>query len=204
MVVAGVWLTGGVVTDDAGLAKSLTVAWLAIAGIAAGGIARRSRSLAAPVLATWFVTTVVVGGFLLLTSSVDRVVDEQVVVASAPPATSAQDAVSATVPALVASGRFRSGAHPTSGIASVVRRSGGGLVLTLTRFATSPGPDLRVRLVPPGGRFDEAEDIGRLKGNRGNQQYAVPRWAHVGTVVVWCRAFSVAFGSARLHSATGW
>ena len=39
--------------------------------------------------------------------------------------------------------------------------------LTLTRFSTSPGPDLRVRL-------GSGADLGALKGNRGDQQYRVP------------------------------
>lgn len=42
--------------------------------------------------------------------------------------------------------------------------------------------------------------LGALKGNRGAQQYEVPpgtaRAGH--TVVIWCRAFSATFGSARL------
>ena len=44
-------------------------------------------------------------------------------------------------------------------------------------------------------------DLGALKGNRGNQQYRVPGdvdTARYSTVVVWCRAFSVPFTSARL------
>ena len=79
--------------------------------------------------------------------------------------------------------------------------------LTLTSFSTSPGPDLRVRLVP-GDSFDGgsegAIDLGALKGNRGNQQYAVPRGTDVSahTVVIWCRAFSAPFGSATLRRAT--
>ena len=62
---------------------------------------------------------------------------------------------------------------------------------------------MRVRLAPDGsfdGGADGAVDLGALKGNRGDQQYAIPRGVDVArrTVVIWCRAFSVPFGSARL------
>jgi hypothetical protein len=96
----------------------------------------------------------------------------------------------------LASGRFRSQEHATRGVATVVRVADGRRFLTLTRFATSAGPDLRVRLL----RRGEAIDLGALKGNRGDQQYALPRSAVLrgAEVVIWCRAFSVPFGSARL------
>jgi hypothetical protein len=101
------------------------------------------------------------------------------------------------------SGRFRSGEHATSGRASIVRLADGRRFLTLTSFATSPGPDLRVRLVPgdsQNGGAASSIDLGALKGNRGSQQYRIPRNARLTgrSVVIWCRAFSAPFGSARL------
>ena len=63
-----------------------------------------------------------------------------------------------------------------------------------------------MRIVP--GESDDGGasgnvDLGALKGNRGVQQYEIPAGAGVSgaTVVVWCRAFSAAFGSARLRPA---
>jgi hypothetical protein len=102
----------------------------------------------------------------------------------------------------LARGAFESGEHQTTGTATFVRLAEGGRVLTLTDFETSPGPDLRVYLVS-GTQEDLGKivDLGRLKGNRGDQQYEVPGWVDLAShrrVVVWCRAFSVAFGSARL------
>jgi hypothetical protein len=199
----GVWVTGGVLTDDASIARMLTGAWFVVVGGLAVAAALRWRAVAVAVVGAWLVTSVAVGGFLLLTSSVDRTIDEDVVRAqpstSQParaPATGAQ--YRADRATLAAAGRFRSGAHDTRGLASLVRLPSGDRVLTLTRFATSPGPDLRVYLVPPGGDTGHAVDLGRLKGNKGNQQYDVPRRARAGTVVIWCRAFSVEFGSASL------
>jgi hypothetical protein len=84
----------------------------------------------------------------------------------------------------------------------VIRLAAGGTVLTLTEFETSPGPDLRVYLASGGPEdLGDVVDLGGLKGNKGDQQYELPRAVDLErhrTVVVWCRAFSVAFGSARL------
>ena len=208
VVVAGVWVTGGLVTEDATVAMLLTGGWFAVAGLGAILLARRWRRLAVPVLASWLVTSAVVGGGLLWTSTVDQVVDEDVVTAPGTsgsdaeptpnPSMSRQDGVR-PVPLVLATGDFRDGAHPTEGIATFLQQPDGGRVLTLTQFDTDPGPDLRVYLVPGiGSSVKGAVDLGALKGNKGNQQYDVPRDAPDGAVIIWCRAFSVAFGSARL------
>jgi hypothetical protein len=82
----------------------------------------------------------------------------------------------------------------------LLRRLDGRLVLTLVGFRTAAGPDLRVRIVPVTSRgVGEGKDLGALKGNKGDQQYAVPAGSPTGRVVIWCRAFSVAFGSADLQ-----
>jgi hypothetical protein len=186
LVVAGVWIAGGVISNDFRLSMVLTAAWFAISGLACLAIAVRRRELRAPVLAAYVLTAGALGIYLGLATLRDRVVDETVV-AGAP----------------VARGDFRSGEHHTEGSAAVVRVGDGVRFLTLTSFETSAGPDLRVRLVP--GRSDDggaegAIDLGGLKGNRGDQQYRLPADASVdgATVVIWCRAFSVPFGSARL------
>jgi hypothetical protein len=96
-------------------------------------------------------------------------------------------------------GEFVALAHETTGTATVVRLADGSQVLTLTDFATDPGPDLRVNLVPDGTvDVTGAADLGPLRGNRGNQQYDIPPDAPTGAVLIWCRAFSVGFGIAEL------
>jgi hypothetical protein len=48
---------------------------------------------------------------------------------------------------------------------------------------------------------DDFEDLGALKGNKGNQQYELPPQLDLerySTVVIWCRAFSVNFARAPL------
>jgi hypothetical protein len=189
---------------------ALTAAWFLLSGAACLVVARRSRALRVAVLGTYVVTAGAVGAYLGLTTLRDRVVHERVVTAepataagkSAPPASVAGKSAPAAAVEL-ARGRFRSHEHATSGAAAIVRLADGRRFLTLTSFDTSPGPDLRVRLAPDGsfdGGADGAVDLGALKGNRGDQQYAIPRGVDAAdrTVVIWCRAFTVAFGSARL------
>jgi Electron transfer DM13 len=101
---------------------------------------------------------------------------------------------------------FTSGEHTTRGTAHTIRLPGAGRVLTLTGFETDAGPDLRVRIVPgdsSDGGADAAVDLGALKGNKGDQQYEIPNDLKPTnlTVVIWCRAFSALFGSARLQNA---
>ena len=107
---------------------------------------------------------------------------------------------------LLARGRFAPVAHSARGTASAIRRARGGSVLTLTSFEVDNGPDLRVYLVAGPAR-DESEvedfsDLGALKGNKGDQQYELPRGLDLdrfSTVVIWCRAFSVNFARAPLR-----
>ena len=190
VVLAGIWAAGGLLTDDFRLAMALTALWLGLAGAAALGVAWRWRPLALPVLGTALVTAAVAGGYLLYASSVDRVVREQVAIA----------APGGNV--TLARGAFASAGHETTGTATLLRLAEGGTVLTLTELDTDPGPDLRVYLVTGGpDELGDVVDLGALKGNRGDQQYDVPAAVDPErhrTVVIWCRAFSVAFGSALL------
>ena len=200
VVLLGIWVTGGLVTNDFRAAMALTAAWLGLAGLAALLISRRRRVLALPVVGGFVATAVVAGGYLAYTSMVDKVVHERIAVA-ANPSSVAAGTESPPVNTAIALGRFMSGEHATSGTATLIRLATGGTVLTIAQLDTSPGPDLRVYLVS-GGADDlgDVVDLGGLKGNKGDQQYRVPA-ADVDrhrTVVIWCRAFSVPFGSARL------
>jgi hypothetical protein len=191
--VAGVWLAGGVLTDDFRISMGLTALWFLLAAVIVVRAARKRRRLAAPLVSGFTIAAVAVGGFLAATTLRDKVVHENVAVA----------ATGGNV--RLASGTFRSVEHTSSGRATVVRAPGGQRLLTLTEFDTSAGPDLRLRLVPGDSTDAGAEghvDLGALKGNRGDQQYELPAGLDPAghTVVVWCRAFSVAFAAARLDA----
>jgi Electron transfer DM13 len=205
VVLAGVWVTGGVISNDFRVSMALTAVWFAASGAACVIVALRSRPLRFPVLGAYLVTAALVGGYLGLSTLRDRVVDERVVMAAAPTAVESASGSVAPRNVQLAVGRFRSHEHETNGTAKVVRLADGRRFLTLTSFATSAGPDLRVRLVPgdtSNGGASGSIDLGALKGNRGDQQYELPRRAVLAgrTVVIWCRAFSAPFGSAPLRS----
>ena len=203
IVLLGIWVSGGRITDDFRAAMLLTGAWFAFVGLAAAAIAWRWRPLALSVLGAYIVTALAAGGYLAFASMVDRVVNENVAVAArVSPTGRAESNASTEKNVAVGRGTFVNGEHETSGAATVIRLVGGNHVLTLTDFSTSPGPDLRVYLVTGGPEeLGDVVDLGGLKGNKGNQQYEIPAAVALRshrTVVVWCRAFSVAFGSARL------
>jgi hypothetical protein len=205
VVTLGVWVAGGLVTDDFRGSIVLTTAWFAAAAGLCLLVAVRRPALRVPVIATYLVTAGVIGGYLGSTTLRDRVVAEDVVsgVATRPAVDAGRGSTPRPGNVELARGQFKAGEHATRGRAAVVRLADGRAFLTLTSFSTSPGPDLRVRLASArtldGGARD-AVDVGALKGNRGNQQYRVPAGVRVRgrAVVIWCRAFSARFGSAVL------
>ena len=111
----------------------------------------------------------------------------------------------------LAAGEFHSGAHETKGMAAVFQLADGKKTLRLTNFATSNGPDVHVYLVAATDAKDNDSvtkagflDLGSLKGNIGDQNYELPANADLAkyhAVTIWCKRFSVNFGTAPLNSA---
>ena len=108
----------------------------------------------------------------------------------------------------LASGEFVGQEHETSGTATILELPDGSRTLRLEGFETTNGPDLHVWLSekPAGGnwfKYGEGRKVqlGMLKANRGNHNYAVPADVELDglrSVVIWCKRFHVAFGSAPL------
>ena len=108
----------------------------------------------------------------------------------------------------LASGQFHSGAHETKGMATVFQLADGKKTLRLTDFATSNGPDVHVYLVASNDAKDDDTvknagfiDVGTLKGNIGDQNYELPAGVDLAkyrAVTIWCKRFSVNFGTAPL------
>jgi hypothetical protein len=213
-LLAGLWVAAGLLAPTYLTSIAFGVAWFVIASVLLGRVAKRRPELKWTVRGTFLVTAVAVGAAFAWTSLRDDTVNEDVVVgvpaAAQPPRPAAKSRSAPVAPVApaqnvqLASGAFRPADEGSAeGRAALVRKAAGGRVLTLTSFAVSNGPDLRVYLVPGDGKdTGDHVDLGALKGNKGNQQYGVPAGADTRryrTVVIWCRAFSVAFARAALQ-----
>jgi electron transfer DM13 len=109
---------------------------------------------------------------------------------------------------LLASGKFHSVVHATSGTAAVYQLADGTRLLRFTDFKTSNGPDVHVYLVAADDATDNKSvmnagfiDLGSIKGNIGDQNYTLGSDADLSkyrAVSVWCKRFSVNFGAAAL------
>ena len=120
-------------------------------------------------------------------------------------------AAGADAPLLIKEGMFRDGSssYRGSGRAAVYRLPDGSHVLRLEEFSVTNGPDLYVLLA---NHSDPATsdalhsqttvELERLKGNRGSQNYLIPAsvdLASLGSVIIYCKAFSVIFSVAPLN-----
>jgi hypothetical protein len=130
---------------------------------------------------------------------------------SPPVAGSAIPAVPSAGPTVIRQGAFVTHEHATSGTARLIRNPDGSHQLELSDLDTSAGPDLRVWLTDQQVRsgtagwrtFDDGRhlELGRLKGNRGDQVYRIAAGADPSdyrSVTIWCKRFSVSFGAAAL------
>jgi len=93
------------------------------------------------------------------------------------------------------------GIHNAEGLVKVIQLDDGSMILRLENFKATNGPDLYVYLASDSSASDFV-NLGRLKGNIGNQNYNIPEgtdFSRYDTVLIWCKAFSVLFGSAQLE-----
>ena len=142
----------------------------------------------------------------------DERVEESVPVATRPSAApgTSSPAPGSDATTELSSGEFVSIDHHTSGRSRLIRLADGSRVVRLEGLDTSNGPDLYLYLSTnptdgEEGRFDDdVVSLGRLKGNRGDQNYEVPAAVDLkrfASVVIWCDRFNSAFGAAPLRLA---
>ncbi|RSM59953.1 hypothetical protein DMH04_54995 [Kibdelosporangium aridum] len=126
-----------------------------------------------------------------------------------PTATPTATSAAPSGPKELASGKFVSQEHTTSGQAAVLELPDGQRILRFTGLSSSDGPDLHVWLTDAtaGGDWFKYDDgryvkLGELKATHGNQNYVIPAGTSLDglrSVVIWCDRFNVAFGSAPLQ-----
>ncbi len=107
----------------------------------------------------------------------------------------------------LAMGSFVSLDHGTSGAVRVLDLGDGSRVVRLEGLDTDNGPDLYLYLTTnpadgeEGGFDDDFVNLGRLKGNQGDQNYELGLDVDLSrytSVVIWCDRFNSAFGAADL------
>ena len=111
-------------------------------------------------------------------------------------------------PVALLSGQFHAVEHEGMGAATIYRLPDGKHVLRLENFEVLNGPDLYVYL---SGALDANDEqaildggyvsLGRLKGNKGNQNYELPPDLDLSkyhSVSIWCQRFRVNFATAPL------
>ena len=92
------------------------------------------------------------------------------------------------------------GIHNAEGTAKIIPLQDNTNVLRLENLKVTNGPDLYVYLSTDKSAVDFV-NLGRLKANNGNQNYDIPPGTDLSkydTALIWCKAFSVLFGSAEL------
>jgi hypothetical protein len=183
--------------------------------IAAAAVAVVVTAVALPLFQPWRVFT-------------DKVVDEALPGAvpistqsssTTPPTVSERPSAPAApstpaTPVVLLTGKLITHEHDTAGTVAVLKLPDGSRILRLENLETSDGPDLKVWLSDaptiPGRKgwhvFDDGkyQNLGNLKGNHGNQNYAIPgtvQLADFRSVSIWCDRFNVSFGAAELKSA---
>lgn len=114
-----------------------------------------------------------------------------------------------TEPVTLLSGEFIriDAIHGAEGTATIYRLPDESLVVRLENFRSTNGPELHVLLsrhADPRNRSDlgaDYRDLGRLKGNVGSQNYAIPADVDISdfnSVVIYCLPFHVVFSTATL------
>ncbi|NNL37620.1 MAG: DM13 domain-containing protein [Nitrosopumilus sp.] len=94
------------------------------------------------------------------------------------------------------------GIHDAQGEAYTIPLENESNILRLENFKSTNGPDLYVYLSTD-DKATEFINLGQLKANKGNQNYNIPDNVDLNkynNVLIWCKAFSVLFGSAELTS----
>jgi len=182
--------------------------------------ARRHPLRSAVILVPTLVLALPVGWYLASPLVLSTTIDEPAPIAAArasptvgPPASSAplasksathDPSPSLTLLALAGAFHGSDDFHFGRGTARLIETAPGAFVVRLEDFAVRNGPDLYVYLSPSADGYATGSiELGRLKADTGNQNYAVPAGTLddlgvAASVVIWCKQFSHLFATAPL------
>jgi len=122
-------------------------------------------------------------------------------------------AIAQSSPAMIRSGSFVAGEHPTQGRVRIVKQNNKTMLELDSTFKSDQGPDLVMALhrssdvigasKPPTFALKEGDYvvIAPLKKVTGAQTYVIPDKINLkdyNSVVIWCRQFNATFGAAKL------
>ncbi|MPZ97844.1 MAG: hypothetical protein GEU80_00680 [Dehalococcoidia bacterium] len=122
------------------------------------------------------------------------------------PMPATRDAGVPSEPRVVAAGEWRGADefHFARGQAQLIESASGRYTLRLEAFSVRNGPDLFVYLSEDADGFGgEVLKLGELRATDGSFNYEVPEGTDISrfkSVVVWCDAFAVLFGTATLET----
>ena len=102
-------------------------------------------------------------------------------------------------------GNFQNAVHKVSGGAKLIKNGEKHQVM-LVDFKTDSGPDLHVYLVKndmgDASKDDSFLNLGKLASNSGTMNIDIPAGTNLDdykSVSIWCKAFNVNFGSAKIN-----
>ena len=205
VVLAGIWVTGGVITNSFTVSMWLTAAWMGLAGVVCLAIAR-PQPAAAVARARRLRRDRRRRGRLPRLVDVPRQDGER---AGRDGRAGASRRGRRTGPARAAPrnvrlrvGRFESVRHPAAGTATLIRLAKGARAHADGLRGRQRARPARLPRGGPGPQRGRGGGLRRPRGAQGqprNQQYEIPRGTDLDrytTAVVWCRAFSVLFARA--------
>jgi electron transfer DM13 len=136
---------------------------------------------------------------------INNTINENVIIPSTIKHQQQQQQSNATTAPRIITGSFigaGDGFHNAEGLARVFPLGDGNAILRLENFKSTNGPNVHIYLATDKAASNFI-DLGRLKANNGNQNYNIPHGtdlAKYNIALIWCKDFSVLFGSAQLKA----
>jgi hypothetical protein len=99
----------------------------------------------------------------------------------------------------ISKGTFTSDAHTTTGTVKIIEKTDTKKYLVFENLVSDAGPDLRIYLSDDKNASNYTEITADVKN--GTYELSIPTTADLNTqkyVLVWCKQFSILFGSAEL------